>query len=1443
MKKKVLAFLLASTMVIEPFSVASAADFSDGMGQDTVQFSDDAEDVPEVENNEVDQFGTDAVGEGEESTETHVQIGDKVWVDFDNDNGIATISGEGSTWDYFLDGTAVPDSSIINPFVEKKFNKVIIKNGVTRIGDYLFHASRHDYEDDPWDARNTEITELEIADTVTEIGKYSFYKVTGLSTLNFPNSLQKIGSGAFGSISSLKDIQLNNGLKQIGYAAFGATDISEVELPQTVTELGEYIFSGCESLREISGFENLTIIPDGLFKGTAIDDYNFSKITEIGAHSFENTNIKKLDFTSSNNLGKIGVGAFEACTMLKDVVLSDSIEEIGAKAFSQTVIKSIVLPNSIKALGEEAFYDCKQLESVQLSNQELFLGSTFKGCIQLKSIIIPEKIKMLDRTFSGCKRLSTVTFNGAKTKLSPQFTESNPFGGCASLSYISGFDCSYANKFAEKYQVKFVSLGKGSHQFTAEKVQIKEPTCTEKGSKAYRCEICGEIQDEEEIPAYGHKWDNGVITKEATEKEDGVRTYTCRRCNETKTEIIPKLSAINLQISQEEQYWNGHYQYSFYCISDKDITYYVECVKKDSGQPVYDDTKQDGKIKENGGRWINVDITDEDAVDIYIFATNTNGDYVYKKVTPNYDNRPQKPAIKVGDNATAIIDGDTITITGTGETYGAAIDWDDILNRSNIKHIVVEDGIISIGQELFCNFKNIKTVILPNSLKRIDTWAFTYCQSLESIVIPEGVTEMGVDVFDGCSGLKSISLPSTLRIVPCLGELNGSDISGLPVENITLNNGIETIGERAFQDMNNLKTIIIPDSVTFIEDNAFNNCSVLTNLVLPDSITTIGNAAFSGCTSLEKIVLPSKLTSLGNVAFGGCNAEIIFPSSLKSIPELGSNAVKKVTIPEGVETIGYQAFCSCSNLTEITLPSTITSIESEAFEGTGITSFNYPQNITNIPNGAFANTNLTEFSVPEKVTEIDDNAFYNCYDLTKISIPKSVTYIGSDVFKYCRNLTIYGYKDTAAESYAKANNIKFVSADYKVIFKDNGRTQKTEYVTKGQNATPPTLSAKDGYTLSWDADYTNIQEDMVINAVWTKKDSGNGGGNTTIIVSPSETNKYTVTFKDRGKIVKTEKVKSGDAAEYPYINRNGYELSWDKDFSKVTADITVNAVWTVIKPNKVTSLTAEVQKNSIDLSWDRAENTDYYLVYRKATSDTEYKQIKKTTKILWTDEDVEPGTEYSYKVVGVCSVDGKKYQGADSDIVTAKIGTPQIGNVYSVGDLKYKVTGAKEVSVIGLAKEEVEIKIPSAVSISGKAYKVTSVQAKAFYQNEDIVSIAIGNNVIYIGKYAFYQCPNLETVKFGKRVSVISTCAFTQCSNLDNVTLPSSIRRIGAKAFYQCTSIKVLKINGSVLEYVGKKGLAVNKTVTLRHPKKVYTKYKKLIKISGVYSKTKFVKF
>lgn len=1137
MKKKVLAFLLASTMVIEPFSVASAADFSDGIEQENVQFGDDAENVPEVENDveSADQFSTDAAGEGEEPTETHVQIGDKVWVDFDNVNGIATISGEGSTWDYLLDGTSVPDKNKRNPFVGKNFEKIIIQEGITRIGNYLFFASSDTENSDPWDWKQTGIKEVVFSNTITEIGDYSFEHVDNMSKLELPDSIVKIGNCTFGYIKSLDTIKLNQGLKKIGYLAFAYTAINNVELPDSVSELGESVFEGCKNLTQVTGFENITVIPDSLFANCPIKNYNFENVTEIGEFAFWNSEISELNF--SNKLKTIKLQAFLKCNNLKQVTIPDSVINMNS-----------------------AFRECENLQQISLSNNLSEINSyAFYKCQSLIEITISQNIKKIyDGAFADCSRLKKVTFCR-----NTECDSGDPFEECVGLEEIVGYDDSYAEKYANNKGISFTSLG-------AKTIQIK-----------------------------------------------------------------------------------------------------------------------------------------------------------------------------IGDTVTANVTGDTMTIMGNGKTYDYFDLWDGI--NSSIKYITIDDGVTYLGDSLFYDFNILENIKLPESL--------------------------------------------------------------------------EQIGEYTFK-----------------------NCTSLTNLILPDSITEIAGETFSNCVSLGKVTLPKNLTLLGNGVFENCNAEIIFPASLKCIPIMGDNAVTKVNIPEGVKIIGEDAFWACSNLKEITLPSTITSIESGAFFNTPITEFVYPQNIDNIPASAFGGTKLTEFSVPDNVKEIDDGAFYNCTDLKKITIPEFVTYIGNDVFKNCRNLVIYGKRDSVAERYAYINNIKFVSGQYKVVFKDNRRTVHTYYIDEGGSVlTPPTLKEKPGYTLSWDADYTNIQEDMVINAVWTKKD--NGGGNTTIIVSPSETNKYTVTFKDRGKIVKTEKVKSGDAAEYPYINRNGYELSWDKDFSKVTANITVNAVWTVIKPEKVTSLTAESGKKSIALSWDETEYAGYYLVYRKADSEKEYTQVAKTTKILWTDSKAVPGTQYSYKVVAVRSLSGKKYQGAESDVVTTKIGTPQIGDTYSVGDLNYKLTGTKEVTVTGLAKVTDTLVIPSSVTIGGKVYKVTAIQDKAFYRNEDIVNVTIGNNVVNVGKYAFYQCSGLEAVKFGKRVAIINTCAFTQCPNLENVTLPSSIRKIGAKAFYQCTSIKIFKINGSALEYVGKKGLAINKTVTLRLPKKPYSSYRKLIKASSVYVKTKFVKF
>lgn len=93
--------------------------------------------------------------------------------------------------------------------------------------------------------------------------------------------------------------------------------------------------------------------------------------------------------------------------------------------------------------------------------------------------------------------------------------------------------------------------------------------------------------------------------------------------------------------------------------------------------------------------------------------------------------------------------------------------------------------------------------------------------------------------------------------------------------------------------------------------------------------------------------------------------------------------------------------------------------------------------------------------------------------------------------------------------------------------------------------------------------------------------------------------KYKVIFKNNGHTIHTYYIDEGGSVTPPTLDEKpGYTLSWDKDFSKITADITVNAVWTVIKPEKVTSLTAEAGKKSIDLSWEETEYAGYYLVFK-----------------------------------------------------------------------------------------------------------------------------------------------------------------------------------------------------------------------------------------------------
>ena len=154
-------------------------------------------------------------------------------------------------------------------------------------------------------------------------------------------------------------------------------------------------------------------------------------------------------------------------------------------------------------------------------------------------------------------------------------------------------------------------------------------------------------------------------------------------------------------------------------------------------------------------------------------------------------------------------------------------------------------------------------------------------------------------------------------------------------------------------------------------------------LVIPSSyngkpVISIGSYAFNSCSSLSSVTIPDSVTSIGRFAFGYC-------SSLTS-----------VTIPDSVTSIGQDAFWDCSNLMSVKIPDSVTSIENMAFRNC---------------------SNLTSVIIGNKVTSIGRWAFRDCRNLTNVTIPDSVTQIGSWAFSGCSSLKSITFEGNAPSSF------------------------------------------------------------------------------------------------------------------------------------------------------------------------------------------------------------------------------------------------------------------------------------------------------------------------------------------------------------------------------------------------------------------------------------------
>ena len=399
---------------------------------------------------------------------------------------------------------------------------------------------------------------------------------------------------------------------------------------------------------------------------------------------------------------------------------------------------------------------------------------------------------------------------------------------------------------------------------------------------------------------------------------------------------------------------------------------------------------------------------------------------------------------------------------------------------SSLKSITIPNGVTSIGDDAFYGCSSLTSITIPKSVTSIEYCTFIYCSSLTSITIPDSVTSIEDYAFAGCSSLTSITIPNS---VTSIGEGAFDGCSSLPVINniryadtylieavdnsltsYSIKEGTRFIGGSAFARCSDLTSIAIPNSVTIIGEYAFFCCSSLKNITIPNSVTNIGYRAFDGCSSLTSITIPNSVTSIGWYAFSGCSSlksvkvankycydyfknlgvpDITFivstPKEYEEAQQLGAT---KLAIDSNSKYASKDGLCLIDNgklilfigkdLTEYTIPESVTSIRKGAFNGCSrlksIKVANkdcYDYFKDKVANIAFYGANasddgrcliidgelkifiakgITEYTIPESVTSIGDYTFNGCSNLTSITIGKGMKSIGEWTFNRCSSL-------------------------------------------------------------------------------------------------------------------------------------------------------------------------------------------------------------------------------------------------------------------------------------------------------------------------------------------------------------------------------------------------------------------------------------------------------